>query len=161
MVRNGIRFLLPVALALVALPSPHASGTATRPAGKVQAVAPEGLCPPVSSGTGAWSIYKIYYNPQACKIPLRVGTSTWGYNHLVSLGRWNETNDNNIGASLLNPDGSYANPNNPATSRVYCHWWTSGGTRKTWKTVVEYAEGSNGMKGIITGFNSNGWTCSA
>ncbi len=44
--------------------------------------------------------YTFWIGPS--KMPLRCGTKTWGYNHIVERGRWSTSFKNKIGDTLFN-----------------------------------------------------------
>lgn len=44
--------------------------------------------------------YTFWIGPK--RMPLRCGTQTWGYNHIVARGRWSTSFKNKIGDTLFN-----------------------------------------------------------
>ncbi|MER5654281.1 hypothetical protein ABT076_14850 [Streptomyces sp. NPDC002131] len=82
------------ALALVTVPSPaHAT---TEPPAAVTASAAN----PCRSQHYSKVAYNFWIGPR--KMPLRCGTQTWGYNHVVARGRWSTSFKNKISDTLFN-----------------------------------------------------------
>lgn len=74
--------------------------------------------------------YTFYIGPS--KMPLRCGTKTWGYDHIVAHGRWSTSFKNKISDTLFN--GYQASPG------VYYRYKVGTGCapkpRKNFKVVV-------------------------
>ncbi|MGW3337041.1 hypothetical protein ACWDCL_06080 [Streptomyces sp. NPDC001009] len=88
--------------------------------------------------------YTFYIGPS--KMPLRCGTKTWGYNHIVERGRWSTSFKNKISDTLFN---GYER-----TAGVYYRYKVGTGCsskppRKNFKVVVNKGP-LGGMPGGLT-----------
>ncbi|MEU0242783.1 hypothetical protein ABZ192_00360 [Streptomyces sp. NPDC006235] len=80
---------------LLAAPMPANASTETPPA--AAAVSASNPC---KSKHYSKVAYTFYIGPS--KMPLRCGTKTWGYNHIVERGRWSTSFKNKISDTLFN-----------------------------------------------------------
>ena len=105
---------------------------------------------------GEWDVIKYYdVKNTSARAPLRRGTSTWGYTHLINRGRWCYDTDKHIKSTLL----YYDSFSTSGTSKTYYRWtYTSVGGWRKWSVVIEWGKGA---QGLITAYNNLNRYCPA
>lgn len=103
--------------------------------------------PDMGIAADSYSVFRTYRDKDGTYIPLRVGTSSWGYTHIKDKGRWNSSFDASIKNTLRYgtrvSDGG----------RAY-HWWkvvsvNPDCTPKYMRVAVEFGSKT---QGVITAY---------